>query len=128
MTLTIIQDEALRAIATAMPPQVRDEALPGILEALIEKDPGHWLTPISNHQCADLLGMTPGALAEARRTGHGPPGYGEIGGLRGKFYPSRSHVLNWVVREMEAAHMPPKRRLTATPARATHVAEMRAVA
>lgn len=109
-------DTTLRAVAGALSPEVRDRELPEIIAALEVEHPGKMLVPIDNKTCAALLGMTPSALAELRRNGGGPPGYGYIGGLKGKYYPSRLHVLNWVAAEVEKAKIAPRKvRLTANP-------------
>lgn len=103
----------LRAAFNALDPLYRGQAFTEILEAQAEAKPDYWLTPITNTDAADLLGMSPTALEKARQRGDGPPGWTLIAGVGGR-YPSRLAVLRWAHDQL-GAEPEPKRRLTAVP-------------
>lgn len=106
-----IYDDDLRALAAALPPEFkasRDD-MKGLQRRFALQRPDYYIQPISNAECAALLGKTPGALRVMRNRGNGPPGFTEIEGL-GWVYPSRLHVLEWIADQIEQAALEPSRR------------------
>ncbi|MCT2538769.1 hypothetical protein [Sedimentimonas flavescens] len=103
-------DDDLRAIVSALPPELKLDGakFEEVLRKFAERRPGYFTQPISNAECAALLGKTPNALAMMRQRGEGPPGFTKIAG--GYVYQSRLHVLRWVNDQIARAALEPSKR------------------
>jgi hypothetical protein len=91
--------DPLLAVISAMPEMARStETVAAIADAVAKADPSYWLRPLTAAEAAAFLSTTPGALAQQRFRGDGPPCWGRVNGsIR---YGSRRELLVWMRQAM----------------------------